>query len=186
MKTIGIAGTQERIGTTTQALQMVLCLQELEYDSTYVEMGKRHYIEQLSDVYKEFKKDKKLQCWTYQQLQMYTSDQILTVNKMNYDYVIKDYGNINSPDFEKISFLEQDIKIIVAGVKVNEIVHTENILLEESYQDVRYILSFVASDEQKDVRASMGDKSQDTYFSTYIPNPFVYVSSDIYAYLLGE
>ncbi len=45
MKTVGIVGCQPRIGTTTQALQLTLCLMHMGYNAAYVEMGERDYIE---------------------------------------------------------------------------------------------------------------------------------------------
>ena len=47
MKTVGIVGCQPRIGTTTQALQLTLCLMHMGYNVAYVEMGERDYIEKL-------------------------------------------------------------------------------------------------------------------------------------------
>ena len=49
MKTVGIVGCQPRIGTTTQALQLTLCLMHMGYNVAYVEMGERDYIEKLDD-----------------------------------------------------------------------------------------------------------------------------------------
>ena len=50
--TVGIAGSQARIGTTTQALQMILNLKALEYDAAYVEMGQQ-YLKKLQELEKE-------------------------------------------------------------------------------------------------------------------------------------
>ena len=62
---------------------------------------------------------------------LYSSGQIVYANRQGYDYIIKDYGNIRDPDFEQISFLEQDLKIIVGGIKANEIEYVEKIMLEK-------------------------------------------------------
>ena len=43
-------------------------------------------------------------------------------------------------DFEKYSFLEQDIKIVVGGIKANEIFLLEKVLKDRSYK-MYYILN---------------------------------------------
>lgn len=50
--TVGIAGSQARMGTTTQALQMILNLKALEYEAAYVEMGQQ-YLKKLQELEKE-------------------------------------------------------------------------------------------------------------------------------------
>ena len=59
MKTVGIVGCQPRIGTTTQALQLTLCLMHMGYNVAYVEMGERDYIEKLDALYQGITIDKK-------------------------------------------------------------------------------------------------------------------------------
>lgn len=114
--TVGIAGSQERIGTTTQALQMILNLKALEYDAAYIEMGQQSYLEKLRELEKE---DivKKENCISFMEVDLYSSNQIIYANRQGYDYLIKDYGNIYDPNFEQISFLEQDLKIIVEALR---------------------------------------------------------------------
>lgn len=58
MKTVGIVGCQPRIGTTTQALQLTLCLMHMGYNVAYVEMGERDYIEKLDALYQGITIDK--------------------------------------------------------------------------------------------------------------------------------
>lgn len=185
MKTIGIVGSQSRIGTTTQALQILLCLHDLEYNAAYIQMGNKGYIEILSELYEDIQgmKDGKIYC---NNIPMYAGSQIIEANRQGYDFIIKDYGNVFDSDFQKISFLEQDIKIVVVGSKANEIELTEKIMKDSCYTDVYYIFNFVAKEEQQDIKEMMGDRKQYTYFSVYTPNPFVYIENDSYLYLLGE
>ena len=58
MKTVGIVGCQPRIGTTTQALQLTLCLMHMGYNAAYVEMGEKDYIEKLDALYQGITIDK--------------------------------------------------------------------------------------------------------------------------------
>ena len=103
MKTVGIVGCQPRIGTTTQALQLTLCLMHMGYNVAYVEMGERDYIEKLDALYQGITIDKNeiIYC---QSIPLYTGSRIALANRGRYDYVIKDYGCIGNPGFEKISF----------------------------------------------------------------------------------
>ena len=165
MKTVGIVGCQPRIGTTTQALQLTLCLMHMGYNAAYVEMGERDYIEKLDALYQGITIDK---------------------NRGRYDYVIKDYGYIGNPGFEKISFLEQQIKIVVGGAKANEVDYVEQVIEDECYEDVNYIFSFIGLSEQRDVKEMMKSKKERTYFAVYTPDPFTYVENDIYEYILGD
>lgn len=185
MKTIGVAGSQLRIGTTTQALQMVLCFMELGHDAAYIEMGKQGYLEDLKSLYKDVSEDPKTHAIICNNIQMYSSKNIVEAYKQSYDYIVKDYGSIKDPSFEKISFLEQDIKIVICGTKANEIYHVEEILEQKCYEDVRYLFNFVPQEDQQDIKALMGEKGENTYFSIYAPNPFAYVENECYSYLLG-
>ena len=93
MKTVGIVGCQPRIGTTTQALQLTLCLMHMGYNAAYVEMGERDYIEKLDALYQGITIDKNdiIYC---QSIPLYTGSRIALANRGRYDYVIKDYGYI--------------------------------------------------------------------------------------------
>lgn len=187
MKTIGIAGSQGRIGTTTQALQMILCLHKLDYGASYIEMGDQGYLTDLKDLFpEEVQINEKTGSIIFQGIELYGSGDIVTANKQGYDYIVKDYGAVTDPDFQKLSFLEQDIKIIVGGIKANEVVFAENILKEKCYVGVRYIFSFVPLHEQQNVKRSMRKHNVGTYFAFYAPDPFIYQENEIYEYLLGE
>jgi len=187
MKTIGIAGSQSRIGTTTQALQMILCLQRLDYKVAYIEMGNQGYLTDLKDLFlDEVQKNEKTGSLIFQEVELYGSDDIVTANEQGYDYVVKDYGAVTDPDFQKLSFLDQDIKIMVGGIKANEVVYAENILKEKCYERVRYIFSFVPLHDRQNVKRSMRKQNVSTYFASYAPDPFIYEENEVYEYLLGE
>lgn len=183
MKTVAVAGCQERIGTTTQALQLLLCLQKLEYSAAYIEMGGRGYVEGMTGVYEGI--EKYPGHITYRDVDMYRGEHIIDATRNAYDYLIKDYGSITDKDFQKISFLEQDVKVVVGGVKPNEIGFVEAVLEEKCYEDVRYVFSFVAASDQQDIKALMGNAAERTYFAAYTPDPFAYKEHEIYEYLLG-
>lgn len=186
MKSIGIAGSQSRIGTTTQVLQMIMCLQKLDYAAAYIEMGNQGYLNDIQDVFPdEVEVSKKNGSLIFQNIELYNSGQIITANKQGYDYIVKDYGAVTDSDFQKFSFLDQDIKIIVGGIKANEIVATEDVLADPYYEGVTYIFSFVPSHEFQNVKMSMRKHKVKTYFAPFAPDPFIYKDNEIYEYILG-
>ena len=148
-------------------------------------MGERDYIEKLDALYQGITIDKNdiIYC---QSIPLYTGSRIALANRGRYDYVIKDYGYIGNPGFEKISFLEQQIKIVVGGAKANEVDYVEQVIEDECYEDVNYIFSFIGLSEQRDVKEMMKSKKERTYFAVYTPDPFTYVENDIYEYILGD
>ena len=126
--TIGIAGCIERIGTTTQSMQLIQYLQ-------------------LTGALEE-----------------------------NFNYYIKDYGSAINNDFELISFLEQDIRIVICGSKPNEIFAAQSILENRAYSDVSFIFSFVPKDEQDGIKEMMSSRKEKTHFAGLTPDPYSYNS----------
>ena len=185
MITIGIVGTQQRIGTTTQAMQIIICLKEHEYQAAYVEMNNHGYIEKMQDYCPELPIDKEgtLIC---ADIELFRGKKVQIANRKGYDYLIKDYGSMTEQNFQKLSFLEQDIKIVVGGTKADEIESLEAVMLEECYADVYYMLNFVSPEQQQDAKKEMGEWSDKTYFSLFTPDPFIYKENPAYDYMLGE
>lgn len=185
MITIGVVGTQQRIGTTTQAMQITLCLKEHEYQVAYVEMNNQGYIDKLKTYCPELPVDKEgtLIC---AEIELFSGKKVQIANRKGYDYLIKDYGSMEDPDFQKLSFLEQDIKIVVGGTKANEVESLEAVMLEECYEDVYYMLNFVPLEQQQDAKTDMGAWNEKTYFSVFTPDLFTYQENPAYDYMLGE
>ena len=140
MRTVGVIGCQPRIGTTTQALQIVLCLQGLGYRAAYVEMGEHDYLKNLVEIYEDVTIDKYnvIRC---RSIPMYTGKQIILANQHRYDYLVKDYGYIDSPDYT-IAYFEQDIRVVVGGTKANEIEYMERVIEDPGYLNVSSFTSF--------------------------------------------
>lgn len=177
IKTVGIVGSLCRIGTTTQAVQITKYLKLMGYQAAYVEMNRNEYIKLLCSLYQDAKSEKDFS--SYGDVALYEKNQITAAYKKDYDYLIKDYGSISDPEFNSVSvsFLEQDIKIIVCGVKPNEIRQIERVLSNPLFGDVGYIFNFVAKEDRADVIALMEDKGSRTYFADYVPDPYVYLSN---------
>lgn len=186
-KTIGIAGTLSRIGTTTQAIQIVKYLILNGYKACYLQMNSHPFIDALTNLYLDCKTNPDLGLTQYMNVDLYKTDHINEVLKMDYDYYVKDYGVYASGDFENLSFLEQDINIIVAGAKPEEMYHIDALINSNYYNDVFYIFSFIADSDRKDLLDMMEEKKKDTYFVHYTPDPFTYstASDEVYSSILG-
>lgn len=186
-KTIGIAGALSRIGTTTQAIQIVKYLTLIGYKACYIQMNCHPFIDAIAAIYTDCQENQDMGLVQYLSVDMYKTDKINEILKMGYDYYIKDYGVYASKDFENLSFLEQDINIVVAGAKPDELYHIENLLQRSYYNDISYIFSFIPEADKKDLLEMMEEKSNRTYFADYSPDPFVYSSQsdDMYKKLLN-
>ena len=88
-------------------------------------------------------------------------------------------------DFEKYSFLEQDIKIVVGGIKANEIFLLEKVLKDRSYK-MYYILNFVPQYEKACVEDLFLDEKERVFFSPIILDMFdLYVKNDNFKFIIG-
>lgn len=186
-KTVGVAGAVPRIGTTTQAIQLVKYLMLQGYKACYIQMNEHGWVEELIDAYADVEVDKEIGKAVYKSVDLfYRLDKLSEVLKLNYDYYVYDYGVYWERGFQKISFLEKDLKIFVVGVKPGEFKKTYRLIENNFYQDVQYIFSFIPEDEEEyeDTYELMGDKKEVTYFATDCRDPFVYSGSEIYKKLL--
>jgi hypothetical protein len=166
-RTIGVAGALRRIGTTTQAVQIVKYLDLVGYPAAYVELCSHGFINSCEETYADIKK-------TRGKVSLCDVNMYHSVREIDDDYafLVKDYGNFNDSDFNRISFLEQDIKIIVCGAKSDELPFTEQILRTQEFPEASYIFSFVPDDVREPVRESM--EGYAGYFVEYTPDPFCY------------
>lgn len=184
-KTIAIAGTMRRIGTTTQALQIVKFLTLQGFRAAYIEMNRTGYTSNLAE-YFESEVDDELSKVTIENTDMFFNpDKIAEIIKLEYDYYIYDFGVFEDTDYNKTWYLEKDIKVMVGGIKANEIIKMTEILDNTFYSDVYYLLSFVDKSEEKDVYELMEEKKDHTFFPGYTPNPFCFGNSDIYRKFLN-
>lgn len=174
LKTIGIAGAQSRIGTTTQALQILGYLQMMGNLVCYVEMDQygHHFVSDLQNAYDDVQVigEKVL----YQHLEFYEMSAIKELIKKDYGFIVKDFGAADDPAFNQASFLESDIRIFVCGAKPDELPKAYNIMSNPLYDDARYIFSFVPKEDHKELKELMADDAVRTFFAEYTPDPFVY------------
>lgn len=185
-KTIAVVGSQRRIGTTTQAIQMVEYLQLMGYKACYVEMNSTRFISKAAELYLDLE-GKAAGSFKLDNIMMYSSEKIQEILKLDYDFLVKDYGSYENVDFERLSFLEQKQKILVCGAKADEIYQSCEALKDDELGLDGFIFSFVSKEDRDEVKEMMEEKKELTYFADYVPAPFSYLSTANYIYkgLLG-
>lgn len=172
---IHVAGTMPRIGTTTVAIQLILFLNRLGYKAAYVEMNAQDYIWGITAVYAGCVKDRLPGKITYGGVELYAKERLpeLLSGGSHYDYIICDYGNLSSKNFDIQAFADCSAMIIVAGIKPNEVFLTNMALENKMLSDAVYVFSFISKADQADVLEMMQEKAAMTAFMPYSPDPFV-------------
>lgn len=184
-KNIALAGVCKHIGTTTQALQLLLYLKSKGKSVCYVEMNTSKFIYNMQRLYEGVSYDKRFFCFKYKDIKFYKKEFYYKLKEAAFDYIIKDYGVYEEESFEKYSFLEQDIKIIVAGIKPNEIFALEKILKDRDYS-FKYILNFVPKYEETAIEELFLEEKKKVFFSPLIIDMFeLYTKNDNFKFIMG-
>lgn len=181
--TIGIVGATARMGTTTQALQFVKYLMMKGYKACYIEMNEHGWVEELIKWYGDVEVSEELGKAHYSGVDLYYRMERLTdVLNQDYDFFVYDYGVYSDRGFNKISFLEKDLKVFTVGAKPGELDKTFDLIDNNFYQGINYIFGFVPEDleEQEAIYDLMGDRKDRTFFAEDCRDPFVYTGSGIY------
>lgn len=180
--TVAVSGASPRIGTTTQALQLLLYLRAKDYSCAYLDMCSSGKMEQLLDIYESCDRINGHE-FTIQGQHIITNGKLLMQARSEYDYVICDYGPYQDI-LEPVSFWEKDVKIMVAGTKPWESAQLPAVF-EDDDGSLRYIFSFVPSADETSVREQMAESADKTYFAPYAPDYFSYSGADeIYSALV--
>lgn len=178
--TIAVAGSCERIGTTTQAIQIIKYLNLKGHTACLIQMNDSSYVELIAKYYTDVNVDHELGKVVYGNVDMFWDlNRLPEILSLGYEYYVYDFGVYNRGNFNKISFLEKAVKIIVGGTKVNEIVSLTHILSETYIKDIKYIFSFIEEHQETrdDILELMDDKSKDTFFAPYAPELFKLASN---------
>lgn len=168
--TIAVGGTQSHIGTTSQALLITKFLSDLKLNVCYIQANGKNDIQTLNDLYEITQKNDFI---SYQNIDMYDKDKTIKAMGYGYDFYVYDMGCID--DIIDIdNFITKDIKIIVSGSKAWE---QENLLKVfdkfRTLEDINFIFNFTPEKEQTEITNNMGKFGIKTYFSDYVPNPFM-------------
>ena len=175
-KTVGFIGSQSRVGTTTQAIQFCKYLQFTGATAAYIEANEHAHIKTLTDLYEDAVEHPDLCMTRLSKLDMYYNRyEISEIYKQPYDYFVFDFGVVDNNSL--FSFLEKDIKIVVAGTKPWEIDNTLSVLKIFENKDVQFIFSFTEDSLREQYRQNMFSKDN-TFFCDYSPNMFSLNSND--------
>ena len=170
--TIGIIGTQGHIGVTTQALLITKYLSSLANTSAcYIETKNSKGIMDLTSYYQDTSYDEKIHRIVYEGIDIYTSEgDTADIIGFGYDFLIYDMGDFNK-DIE--SFIQKDIKIVVAGNKAWETSHLKLVKDKLGKNDLTFIFNFTPEDEKESIKDMLKKISDKIYFSDYTPYPFL-------------
>ena len=179
-KTIGVAGANQRIGTTTQALHIVKYLIYKGYKACYIQSNSTRYVLSLPEWY-EVEVDDELGKVTLEGIDhFYKIDKLSDVKKLGYDYYVYDYGTYFDPNFNKMSFLEKDIRVFVLGYKPQEMENTYKLISSAFYIDVKYIFSFARHLEMDELEGIMDDKIEDTIVPQDCDDMYIFSEPELY------
>lgn len=183
-RTIAVTGAISRIGTTTQSIQMMKYLMLKGYRVCYIQMNTTGYVENLASFY-ESELDDEHGKVTFNSVEMfYKADKISDILKLGYDFYVYDYGVFEDTNFNKISFLEKDVKIIVCGTKPNEMEATMQLISNVFYVEAYYIFNFIPTADQEEILNLMKEQREQVFFSDYAPETFEFCNSPIYEKML--
>ena len=178
--TIAIAGAGSRIGTTTQALQILMYLRMQHKAVALVEMHSHSCLESYASVYSDAVLEK--DCCIINGNQLYFSDDSLSAIQKEYEYLVLDFGDFQSCKLD--AFMQSDIRVISCGIKPWETEKINN-TFRDNDGTFRYLFSFVPVSDEKDVSAQMEEYSKYTFFAPYSPDMFQYNGKDdLYAALV--
>lgn len=170
-KTVGICGTQHRIGTTTMAIQLVKYFQYSGLKSCYIEANDHKHVLSIPTLYEVEQHDKGIGKIRFEDTDyFYDLLKISEVLSLPYDVYVYDFGVLSGDHI--YSFLEKDCKILVGGTLSWELdgVHQAMELLDE--KNIQYLFNFTPKSIRNELERYMRDKADSTYFSELIPNVF--------------
>lgn len=178
---VTLAGCMPRIGTTTLALQLCRYIKDFsDYSPAYVECGAHNYIWSASEMYRSTKEDRTGGHMSIEGIDMYEVERLpeLTAGGADIDFLICDYGDITSKNFDREGFSKTTARILIGGVKPNEIHYTEMALKDDGLSSSDMIFTFVPEGDREELKNMMGAKAADTFFIPYAPDPFSKISKD--------
>ena len=190
--TVGIAGTEKHIGATTVAINIVKYLSELtNVTACYIENNNHNSIyslvedESIQTVYNEVLKKIK-----YKGIDLYERPENLAdILKFEYEFYVFDFGNFTEMTKEEISsFLTRDLKIIVSGNKaweINKLIEAFMIIGED--RNSYLMFNFVKNEDRENFKESLGKFWKErTYFSEFVPEPFIVGNKHFYENVLKD
>ena len=92
-RTVAVIGSMHRIGTTTQALQIVKHLILSGFTACYIQLNNSNYVQSVGEFYTDAVIDDNIGLVKYQNLEMYyRQERISDILSKNYNYYVYDFG----------------------------------------------------------------------------------------------
>ena len=176
-QTIGVCGTQTRIGTTTQAIQLVKYFQYARIKACYIEANNSNYIQSIPTLYDVEGHNQKLGKIRFENTDFfYDLSQISEVLSFDYAVYVYDFGILSEQNI--YPYLEKDLKILVCGTLPWEMDSTNKAIGRLDDKDIQYIFNFTCKSIRSSLQQFMLDKSSHTFFSELIPNMFSFCTAN--------
>lgn len=177
---ISVTGACSRIGTTTQAIQIVKYLQMMGHTACYVEMDGSGWVRKLEHTLNGVVYDQADGKCSYAQMELYDNPAQFASFRLGgkYEYVVYDYGLFHPGN---TAFFDTDFQVFVGGVSPSELEATTALLRCPCIAG-RYLFSFVPKTDEPDILSMMENMAGQTAFCPYTPDPFVFLSSSIPVY----
>lgn len=173
---IGFAGTQDRIGTTHQAILFANYLNAAGYTVAVVE-SEHCECKSFHTLQSRYNMKAMGDCVSYRDVDYYPSFNLGELNRIflkDYNFVLIDFGVYN--ESMALEFGRCVVQIIVSGSKSWETPMLERLLMlvddEEILKKFNYLFLFTPEDEKKTIIKNM-DVLDKVFFADYQPDPFV-------------
>lgn len=167
--TIAFAGAGNRIGTTTQAMQMFLFLVAAGYKAALIEMSDKSVLSAYS-ANPEFCPEH----YKVKGLDLFRTRNSLLHAKNEFQYLVLDYGSFTEIS-DATSFLEKDYKIICTGVKPQESAQLEPVFAADD-GSLMYCFSFVPDVDKAEIEELLKDRK--IYFAGVAFDYWTYCGED--------
>lgn len=205
--TIAVAGSLNRIGTTTQAIQIVKYLIFKGYKACYVEVNDNIYENSTLSKEKEpltyvkklkkilnLSEDRDINMVKYENVELYYDiDKLAEIKAREYDFIVFDYGSYKGNNFNKASFLKDDVNIVICGSEITEIDAAASLASNISYEKSKLVFSFTEKSDEDDIINLINSikikkevqNGARCYFAGFTPNPFKLSEISLYDNLLS-
>jgi serine/threonine protein kinase len=170
--TIGLAGSQQRIGVSHLSFMITSFYEQKGVSSLYVENNDTGHILSIIKYLETVKIQNEV--FHIHNCNMVQKEVLDKVNTDNFFVIVKDYGKLTEDNLTE--FLLSNVKFLVMGAKEWELMESERTLnLVKENSDIKYIFNYLSGESYNLVTKNMGKLS--SYRIPYEPEPFAKMKS---------
>ena len=184
---IGFAGSQERVGTTHNAIVTANTLRRSGYMVALLEMSSHPVFRDIKESYDEESED--ALHFSVNGIDYYPSVQASEVNSIMakaYNFLVMDFGTFDTMD--EITFNKCEVPVIVAGSKPWELDAVNKLFAKTVHENlVRYNFLFNFTDDKyrDDIKSGMAELKK-VFFASITVDPFTAVEAGMCEQLCGD